>query len=145
MEYIFNNQQTEQKAFLGRGWAFPPSFDAATGELLMVQYETDIWQSLQILFSTSLGERVLLPEYGCNPEDYVFTPLNVSFITYLEDLIKKGIALFEPRIRLEKLVIVPSSLEGKLEIQLTYVVRSTNSRFNRVYPFYKQEGTNVEL
>jgi len=32
-----------------------------------------------------------------------------------------------------------------MEIRLVYLVRSTNTRFNRVYPFYKQEGTNVEL
>ncbi|AYB33995.1 GPW/gp25 family protein [Chryseolinea soli] len=145
MDYLFNNQQTEQKAFLGKGWAFPPHFDRATGTAEMVQYEEDIWQSLQILFSTSIRERVLQPTYGCNPEDYVFTSLNVSFLTYLEDLIRKNIAQNEPRIKLQTLSIVTGQLEGTLEIVLDYIVRSTNTRFNRVYPFYKQEGTNVEL
>ena len=111
----------------------------------MVQYEEDIWQSLQILFSTSVRERVLQPTYGCNPEDYVFTSLTVSFLTYLEDLIRKNVAENEARIKLEALNIVTGQLEGTLEIKLTYIVRSTNTRFNRVYPFYKREGTNVEI
>jgi len=145
MDYLFNNQQTEQKAFLGKGWAFPPHFTRTSGTAEMVQYEEDIWQSLQILFSTSIRERVLQPTYGCNPEDYVFTSLNVSFLTYLEDLIRKNIAQNEPRIKLQTLSIVTGQLEGTLEIILDYIVRSTNTRFNRVYPFYKQEGTNVEL
>ena len=145
MEYLFSNQHTEQKAFLGKGWAFPPHFDRASGTTEMVQYEEDIWQSLQILFSTSVRERVLQPTYGCNPEDYVFTSLTVSFLTYLEDLIRKNVAENEARIKLEALNIVTGQLEGTLEIKLTYIVRSTNTRFNRVYPFYKREGTNVEI
>ena len=134
----------KKRAFLGTGWAFPPQFAKATGTVCMVQHEEDIWQSLQILFSTSLKERVLEPDYGCNLEDFVFAPLNVSLLSYLEELIKKNIALHEPRIKLEKIAIIPIELEGKIDITLTYLVRSTNTRRNRVYPFYYQEGTNVE-
>ncbi len=145
MEYLFNSNQSETKAFLGKGWAFPPGFNNKTGSVDMVQYEEDIWQSLQILFSTSFRERVMQPEYGCNPEDYVFNTMNVSFLSFLEDLIKKNIAKNEPRIKLLDLVVAPAMPEGTMEIRLVYLVRSTNTRFNRVYPFYKQEGTNVEL
>jgi phage baseplate assembly protein W len=145
MEYLFLNPQNEQKAFLGKGWAFPPAFDRNTGKVGMAQYEEDIDQSLRILFSTSVRERVLQPEYGCNPEDYVFTALNVTFLSYLEDLIRKNVARFEARIKIVSLAIVPTELEGTLEIQMDYVVRTTNNRFSIVYPFYKQEGTNVEL
>ena len=143
MEYLLNNSSDDQRAFLGKGWGFPVEFKA--GGVTMVQYEDDIWQSLQILFSTSIRERVLQPDYGCNPEDYVFTPLTVSFLTYLEDLVTKNVAKNEPRIKLLDLSIVTSQLEGMMEIHLSYVVRSTNTRFNMVYPFYKQEGTNVEI
>jgi len=36
-------------------------------------------------------------------------------------------------------------LEGVVLISIIYRVRTTNSRFNFVYPFYKQEGTDVNL
>ena len=135
----------ERRSFLGTGWAFPPQF--IKGDLcepMMVSDEEDIWQSLQILFSTSLGERRITPDYGCNLADFVFAPINVSLLSYLEAMIKEGIQLHEPRIKLENLVITPNDLEGKLDILVSYIVRSTNTRFNRVYPFYYQEGTNVE-
>lgn len=145
MEFLFNPDAPERKSFLGKGWAFPPEFDPNTGAPVMVQAEEDIWQSLQILFSTSIRERVLQADYGCNLEDFIFSPLNVSLISYLEDLITRNIALHEPRIKLERLSIVPDPTQGTLEIKIVYIVRSTNTRFNRVYPFYYQEGTNVEL
>lgn len=145
MEYLFDTTSVSKNAFLGRGWGFPVSFDVGSGSVVMVQYEEDVWQSLQILFSTSIRERVLQPGYGCNPEDYVFAPLTVSFLSYLEDLVKKNVAINEPRIRLDELTIVTGQLEGKLEIHLAYTVRTTNTRFNRVYPFFIQEGTNVEI
>lgn len=135
----------ERKSFLGTGWAFPPTFSLATGEALTVSDEDDIWQSLQILFNTSTGERVMLPDYGCNLRDYLFAPINVTLLSYLEELIRQGITLHEPRVRLLDLSIIPDDLEGRLDITVTYIVRSTNTRFNRVYPFYYQEGTNVSI
>lgn len=143
MEYLMDPTD-DPRAFQGQGWAFPPSFNLATGAPDLVAYEEDIWQSLQILFTTSLGERVLQSEYGCNLEDYLFMPFNVSLMSYLEDLIRRNINLHEPRIRLDNVDVTPFPAEGRMDIKLTYTVRSTNTRFNRVYPFYLTEGTNVE-
>jgi phage baseplate assembly protein W len=111
----------------------------------MVQHEEDIRQSLDILFSTIIRERVMRPDYGCNLEEYVFNPLTVSRISYLEELIKRSIALHEPRIKFQRMEVLTSQLEGEMKILIEYLVRSTNTRSNWVYPFYKQEGTNVEL
>jgi hypothetical protein len=36
-------------------------------------------------------------------------------------------------------------LEGVVLIEVTYRVKSTNSRFNFVYPYYKLEGTDINL
>ncbi|GAB2577856.1 GPW/gp25 family protein [Spirosoma areae] len=135
----------ERKSFLGTGWAFPPAFSTVRYEAVMVSDEEDIWQSLQILFNTSLGERVMLPDYGCNLRDYLFAPLNVTLLSYLEDLIRQAIIQHEPRIKLLNLTIIPAELEGRLDITVSYLIRSTNTRFNRVYPFYIQEGTNLSL
>ncbi len=45
--------------FLGRGWSFPPSFIEELGVVEIVADETDIRQSLWILFSTRQRERVM--------------------------------------------------------------------------------------
>jgi phage baseplate assembly protein W len=143
MNNLFNTP-AERKSFIGTGWAFPPQFDKNNGAL-MVSEEEDIWQSLTILFSTSTLERVLVPDYGCNLADFIFEKMSVSMLSYLEDLIKRNIQLHEPRIKLERLKLIFNELEGKLDIDFVYLVRSTNTRSNRVYPFYYLEGTNVAI
>ena len=61
-----------ERSFLGRGWSFPPTFSKSTQNLLMTSDEEDIQKSLEILLSTTIGERFLQPAYGCNLENFVF-------------------------------------------------------------------------
>lgn len=133
------------RAFLGRGWSFPPQFDRAAKGVLMLEEEADIQSSLEILLSTRLGERIMQPTYGCNLDDMVFEAMNLTMLTYMKDIIQNAILYHEPRIELEKLVIDTSNQnEGMLLIVLHYKVRTTNSRYNYVYPYYIKEGTNVK-
>lgn len=131
-------------SFLGTGWSFPPKFDKKTESVLMVSEEDDIRESLMILLSTRPGERVMNPLYGCNLNDLLFETLNLTLKTYVADLVESAILYFEPRIDLQKVEINESNeLEGELLIELDYVVRSTNTRRNLVYPFYRGEGTDI--
>ncbi len=133
------------RAFLGRGWSFPPEFDKAAKGVLMLEEEKDIESSLQILLSTRLGERVMQPMYGCNLDDMVFEAMSLTMLTYMKDIIENAILYHEPRIKLEQVDIDTSNQnEGILLIVLNYMVRTTNSRFNYVYPYYINEGTNVQ-
>ena len=72
----------EKINFLGTGWSFPPSFNNEIASIELVSDEEDINQSLNILLSTSLGERVMQPRYGCNLEDYLFEPLSITILHY---------------------------------------------------------------
>lgn len=59
----------------------------------------------------------------------------------LSRLLGDAILYYEPRIALEDLEISESEdLTGLLFINITYTVRSTNSRYNMVYPFYLNEA-----
>lgn len=133
-----------EKSFLGRGWSFPPSFDIDKREVFMVEAEEDINQSLHILLSTSLGERVVQPEYGCNLQEFQFEPMNPSLLGYLRDVVETAILYYEPRIKVETISITEAdsqeAIEGKLLIAVDYFIRETNSRFNFVYDFYIKEG-----
>ena len=53
-------------SFLGTGWSFPPTFRKGGADVEMAAGSEDIHQSLQILLSTRLGERILQPEFGCD-------------------------------------------------------------------------------
>lgn len=131
-------------SFLGTGWAFPPAFDKTSGSVALVSDVEDIRESLHILLSTSLGERVMLPEYGCNLRDYQFEPLNNTFLGFIEDLVERAILFFEPRIVIENLSVTQPDdfdlIEGKLTISVDFIIADTNSRNNFVYDFYLREA-----
>ena len=132
------------KSFLGTGWAFPPEFSEETGTVEMVSAEIDINQSLQILLSTSLGERVMQPTYGCNLLDYQFEPLNSNLLAFIRSTVERALLYHEPRIIVESISIAqPGSfdlIEGKLLIEIDYRIIETNSRYNYVYDFYLREA-----
>ena len=133
-------------AFLGRGWGFPPTFDKASKSVGMLEEEKDIESSLEILLSTRLGERIMQTNYGCNLDEMVFEAMNLTMLTYMKDLVENAILYYEPRIDLEKIEIDTSQeLEGILLIIIDFTVRTTNSRYNYVFPFYKNEGSNLTL
>jgi phage baseplate assembly protein W len=132
-------------SFLGTGWSFPPTFDAGTGTVVMTSDEVDIQLSLQILLSTRQGERVMIPDYGCNLDKMVFEPMTTTFKTYISEMIRTAILYYEPRIDLNSVKIDDSrETDGVILIILDYTVRTTNSRFNFVYPYYKNEGTELK-
>ena len=110
----------------------------------MLEDETDIKSSLEILLSTRLGERIMVPGYGCNLDELMFKPLNLTLKTFVVDLIKTAILYHEPRIDADKIDVFNSNdTEGLLLINISYIVRATNSRKNMVYPFYKEEGSET--
>ncbi|KJF43759.1 GPW/gp25 family protein [Draconibacterium sediminis] len=131
-------------SFLGRGWSFPPEFKKGTKSVKLLENEEDIKSSLEILLSTRLGERIMVPDYGCNLDELLFKPLNLTLKTYVIDLIKRAILYHEPRIDVNKIAIDPiNEPEGELLINIDYTIRSTNSRKNMVFPFYKTEGSET--
>ncbi|MBK6346960.1 MAG: GPW/gp25 family protein [Bacteroidales bacterium] len=112
----------------------------------MLEYEADVASSLEVLLGTMRGERVMLPQYGCNLDELVFESLDTRIKTLMEDKIESAILYHEPRIELEKVRIDDSrELEGVVLIEVIYRIRTTNTRFNFVYPYYKLEGTDINL
>lgn len=129
------------KSFLGTGWAFPPTFVKGSQNVTMASDEEDIKQSLQILLTTGIGERVMQAKYGCNMTRLLFEPVNTTLQTYMEDIVKTAILYFEPRIVLNAVVLEPFANEGRIDIKVDFTIEGTNSRYNYVYPFYKEEST----
>ncbi|MEO0584207.1 MAG: GPW/gp25 family protein [Bacteroidota bacterium] len=131
-----------ERAYLGRGWSFPPSFEPFTGQVGLVQEEIDVQESLSILLGTRPGERVMRPDFGCNLDVMLFEPLTTTLITVVKDLIQTSILYFEPRIDVLKINIdTTQTISGIVVIEIDYRIRNTNSRSNFVYPFYLEEGT----
>ena len=139
-------QKKNDTPYLGRGWSFPTGFIKIPAQVEMVENEKDIEQSLHILLSTRPGERVMQPEYGCNLDIMLFEPLRTTLITYVRDMVRRSILFYEARIDVNTIQVVTANVnEGMVLIEVDYTIRSTNSRFNFVYPFYLEEGVDPNI
>ena len=132
----------ENKTFLGTGWSFPPTFQRETGQVQMVSAEEDIQQSMHILFTTALGERVMLHDYGSEMSRYLFEEIDHSLINNIKNAVSNAIITHEPRVDPDEVDVTESADQpGLLLISVHYTVRSTNTRYNMVFPFYINEAT----
>ena len=128
-------------SFLGRGWSFPPTFSRESADVAMASGEVDIRESLWILLSTNIGERIMLPTYGCDLWSQVFTTLTATTANEIANMVSNAIIEWEPRVSVEIVTVTESTEAGWLDINIEYVVRQTNTRSNLVYPFYRNEMT----
>ncbi|MEI7663038.1 MAG: GPW/gp25 family protein [Bacteroidota bacterium] len=134
----------ENSSFLGKGWSFPPAFNKLSATVEMTSEEADIGKSLEIILTTVPGERVMRPLFGCNLAGKVFEAMNTTEIQQVINTVAKSILLYEPRIDVTDISLdIEDSLEGKYLVQLEFVIRSTNSRRNIVFPFYNHEATEM--
>ena len=137
--------KNKEKAFLGTGWGFPPTFNKDLLSVEMVSNEKDIKESLQIYLSTKIGERVMRSNYGCLVHDYLFEPFDENIISSIGHEIKRTIYEFEPRIHVHEVTTNKSDVNERIiNIGVFYEIIATNVRDNIVFPFYINEGTNLK-
>ena len=131
--------------FIGTGWKFPIEFKKNLKTVVMLTGEEDIKNSLDVLFATNVGERIMHANYGTALQTFLFMPINKSTLTYMQAIISDEILFNEPRIVLNNIEIESSVEEnGRLDIIIDYKVTATNNRYNYVYPFYLKEASNLE-
>ena len=100
------------KEFLGRGLKFPLQVDRRTGE------------------------------FGSNINYYTFAPSSSSNRQTITRQIREQLLYQEPRI--EDVEVTCRQMDqqtGAIVVEISYTVRSTNNRYNHVYPFYLTEGS----
>jgi phage baseplate assembly protein W len=122
--------------FLGRGWQFPIVPDAGGG-LRYVDGDNNVGQSLMLLLSTGWGERVMRARFGTNARGLVFAPGSVANLKALEASVRDAVRDHEPRVRLVGVVVTPDPEQPeRVDIEVTYTVRRTNTRSSFVFPYY---------
>ncbi len=132
----------DQRQFLGRGLKFPLQVDKRTGRFAMSGEEEDIQEAIGIILNTLQGERVMRPDFGTNVLEYIFAPASSSTLHRLIREVEEQLLYQEPRISdVEANCREDGRQSGAIVIEVSYTVRSTNSRYNHVYPFYLTEGS----
>ena len=130
------------KDFLGCGLKFPLQVDPRTGRLAMVSAEEDIRESIGILINTLRGERVMRPNFGSDVLEYTFSAATSDKREGLAHHVEDVLNYQELRITDVQAHCLDNNGESeKILIEVSYRVRSTNNRYNHVYPFYLTEGS----
>ncbi|MBI5927830.1 MAG: GPW/gp25 family protein [Chloroflexi bacterium] len=121
---------------IGRGWAFPPQIDNR-GQLALTQGDSEIQQAIQIILSTSPGERVMRPDFGCRIQELVFAPNNLETCALAERYVREALGRWEPRISTTKVKAEPHhENNGVLMLEVSYIIKTTQDPRSLVFPFY---------
>ena len=131
----------KSKDFLGRGFAFPPRIDSATGQFVMAESEEDIRQSIYIILMTRMKERAMLPDFGCNLHEYIFEVPDSDFEVQIGSEIREALMRYEPRIINVDVEVDSNNIsKGMINLNINYTVRATNNPNTLVFPYYLMEG-----
>lgn len=129
-----------QDDFLGRGWAFPVGL-SVDDEIAMVADDEDIRQSIRIILETDPGERVMRPDFGAGLRRLLFEPITTNTLALVQQRVEDALTTWEPRIDvIDVAVSADEAPSGVLLITIQYSIRTTNTFYNLVYPFYLQEA-----
>ena len=122
--------------FLGLGWSFPVGLDG-NGQLKMApDPEEGISQSIWTILSTSPGERVMRPDFGCGLGRYLMEPNTAMTRTSMQRDINDALSRWEPRIQLTNVAVTPGEDPSLVWIEISYVRLADRREDNLVYPFY---------
>ncbi len=125
---------------IGKGWTFPIR-PTPEGKLSLVSGEEKIRQSLLLILSTAPGERKMYPEFGCGIHDLVFQPNTEMLHARVQNQVRDALIRYEPRIDVVDVrVEMPPEARNFLIVRIDYRIRTSNSFYNLVYPFFLTEG-----
>jgi phage baseplate assembly protein W len=127
-------------SFLGRGWAFP-LHAGRDGSALMAEEAADVRRAVLLIMRTEPGERVMRPDFGCGLRRFVFEPITDSTLALIRLAVRTGLTTWEPRIAVDAVTVTADEQQpGRVVVEVGYRIRSTNTFYNLVYPFYLQEA-----
>ena len=131
---------------LGSGWQFPPQFDQQRGQTAMVAAEENVRQSIQIILTTQLEERLFRSQFGVDLQQFVFAQVDEELERDITGIIFEALSRFEPRISIDNVELFDDeSLAGLLYIHLEYTLLATQQPGNLVLPLDLNGGNVVTL
>ncbi|ARY99667.1 GPW/gp25 family protein [Yersinia ruckeri] len=129
----------------GRGWAFPPLFSLDEG-VVMAEGAEDVRQSLQILFSTEPGERLMREDYGCGLNDFMFENIRNELIAEIETRIQDSVLRYEPRADMTDIQVSQApNRSNTLQVRVVYRLRGSEINQQIQGALALGEGNSAEI
>jgi phage baseplate assembly protein W len=111
------------------------------GGLLWSAAEQLVAESIWLILSTSPGERVMEPEFGCGIRDLLFGANDTETQGLIAQHVYDALTACEPRIEvIDVRVRGDGELQNLLMIEIDYRLLDNNAVHNLVYPFFVTEG-----
>jgi len=96
----------------------------------------DIIQNLRNILSTTPGERMNYPEFGCDLSVLAYKPVTTKAIKFAEDKIARDLQRFEPEISVEIVTIDTETVQyGFIIIETVFKLLSNNTHYQFTYTF----------
>jgi len=136
------DKRSRDREYIGQGLAFPLQI-SQQGGLALAHGFNDIEQAIRIILGTSLGERVMRPEFGCRIHELVFAPNNATTRQLLAYYVEEALDRWEPRITVREInTTTDPSRDGALLVEIKYEIKDTYDERSIVYPFFLQGEEN---
>ncbi len=126
---------TQDRDYLGRGWAFPLNI-SVQGGINLSSEDQKVRQSIWIILRTGLGERVYRPRFGSRLSELAFSPLNTDTLVRIRLYVREALETWEPRIILNEVRADPDPVRGRVDIIINYRLKDIPDIRSFVYPFY---------
>lgn len=87
-------------------------------------------ESVAIILRTRPGERLMLPEFGCDLERYLFEPNTTGTMRLIQEEVKRALNRWEPRIRLDDIRVESRIIDTRVLVDITifYTLVATQAR-----------------
>lgn len=105
--------------YLGRGLAFP--LLPTAGRLGIAIGPDAVAQSIIAILDTEPGERVMRPDFGCGLRAFLMEPNSVATRARIQREVASALRIWEPRIVLEAVEVVPGQDPAQILIGIAYV------------------------
>lgn len=121
--------------YIGQGLAFPLKINVQ-GNFQLSGGHNNLEESIEIILSTKIGERVYRPNFGCRLGDLVFAPLNAQTLLMIRIYVEEALLRWEPRIEIDGIFTEPDPLGGRVNIIINYHPKDSTDSRSMVYPFF---------
>lgn len=104
-------------------WPLLPIPDA-DGRLAFPDLETSVRQRIEAVLRTSPGEQLMRPQFGAGLELLVHKPNTAELRAATQAAITDVVRIYEPRVLLDRVTVVPGKDLRELLITIAYRIRS---------------------
>ena len=112
----------------GKSLAFPPRV-GANGQMVWSEGELNVRESIALILQTQPGERLLVPDFGCGLDRFLFEPNSIATLRQIQEEIKLALSRWERRIRLDDVRVATNPADPRaVDITLYYTLVATQTQ-----------------